>query len=181
MTDLEAAVEQAQAGSLDAFEALVRQCQDMATAYAYSLLSDAHLAEDAAQDAFVQAYRRLLDLREPKAFPAWLRRIVFTCCDRLTRRRRVATAPLESAGEVAAAAPGPAESAEGREIGARVMDAIKSLPDHQSTAAKLFYVDGHSQKEVAAFMEAPLTTVKARIHAARQQLRARMMYLNDED
>ncbi|NIR02616.1 MAG: RNA polymerase subunit sigma-24, partial [Gemmatimonadales bacterium] len=65
--------------------------QDMAVGYAYSILGDFHLAEDAAQEAFVQAYLDLRKLRVPQAFPSWLRRIVFKQCDRFTRRKRVHT------------------------------------------------------------------------------------------
>ena len=61
----------------------------MSYGYAYSLLRDAHLAEDAAQEAFVDAYRHLDDLRTPAAFPGWFRRVVFKHCDRITRGRRV--------------------------------------------------------------------------------------------
>jgi DNA-directed RNA polymerase specialized sigma24 family protein len=65
----------------------------MAVAYAYSLLGDFQLAEDAAQEAFIQAYRDLKTLREPLAFSSWLRRIVFNYCDRITRKKRVETVP----------------------------------------------------------------------------------------
>ena len=70
-------VERSRSGDLDAFEALVRRFQDMACGYAYSILGDFHLAEDAAQEAFVDAYRNLGQLREPRAFPGWFRRVVF--------------------------------------------------------------------------------------------------------
>ena len=179
--NLSSIVAQAQAGSLDAFGVLVRQFQGLAVAYACSILHDSHLAEDAAQEAFIDAYRRLLDLREPAAFPGWLRRIVFKHCDRLTRRRRVTTVPLEAASSVATGDPSPAEAVAQREMQARVLDAIKALPERQNVAVKLFYVDGRSQKEVAEFMDVPVGTVKARLHEARKRLRARMLYLDEED
>ena len=50
----------------------------MAFACAYAAPCDFHLAEDAAQGAFVTAWRKLTQLREPEAFPGWLRRIVLT-------------------------------------------------------------------------------------------------------
>lgn len=49
----------AKVGDLDAFEVIVRRFQDMAVGYAYSVLGDFHLAQDAAQEAFVEAYRDL--------------------------------------------------------------------------------------------------------------------------
>jgi DNA-directed RNA polymerase specialized sigma24 family protein len=54
-----------------AFGELVVRFQDMAYGYAYAILGDAHLAQDAAQEAFIAAYQKLAQLREPAAFPGW--------------------------------------------------------------------------------------------------------------
>ena len=97
MEELKSVVLRAQSGDLDSYGELVRRFQDMAYGYAYSILGDFHLAEDAAQEAFIQAYRNLESLQQPIAFPGWFRTIVFKHCDRLTRRRRVSQAPLEVA------------------------------------------------------------------------------------
>ena len=67
--ELGSLVVRARSGSLDAYGAIVRRFQDLAYGYAYSLLGDFHLAEDVAQEAFLEAYRHLVDLREPAAFP----------------------------------------------------------------------------------------------------------------
>jgi DNA-directed RNA polymerase specialized sigma24 family protein len=83
-----ALVRAAQQGDEFAFTELVRAFQDIAVAYATSILGDYHLAEDTAQEAFVEAHRELPNLREPAAFAAWFRLIVFKHCDRLTRRKR---------------------------------------------------------------------------------------------
>ena len=77
-----------------AFAALVRRFQDMAVGYACSVLKDFQLAEDAAQEAFFEAYRTLGQLREPAAFAGWFRRIVFKQCDRITRDKRPRLAPI---------------------------------------------------------------------------------------
>src|SRR5437763_10117781 len=104
----------AQVGDTEAFGRIVRRFQDMAVGYAASLLGDFHLAEDAAQEAFLEAWRDLPQLREPAAFAGWLRRIVFKQCHRLTRGRRLPTVPLEAAAALASPEPGPAEVAERR-------------------------------------------------------------------
>ena len=95
MNDLTALIQSAQQGELAAYDCLVRQFQDMAVGYSYSLLHDFHWAEDAAQEAFLQAFLDLPTLQDPLAFPAWLRKILFKQCDRFTRRHRVLTCPLE--------------------------------------------------------------------------------------
>src|SRR3989442_13950491 len=107
---------------------MVRRFQDMAVGYAASILGDFHLAEDAAQEAFLEAWRDLPQLREPAAFAGWLRRIIFKQCDRLTRGKRLTTVPIEAADAVAAPQPDPGEAAERRELQDTVRRAIQSLP-----------------------------------------------------
>ncbi|HUU53416.1 MAG TPA: sigma-70 family RNA polymerase sigma factor [Armatimonadota bacterium] len=167
-------VAKAQRGDAKAFGAVVGRFQDMAVGYAYSILGDFHLAEDAAQDAFVQAYLNLSALREVRAFPSWLRRIVFKQCNRITRRKRVATVPLEAGVESADPRWGPHEAVEQRETQREVLFAVNALPDKERTAATLFYIDGYSMGEVGDFLGVPVSTIKNRLHSARTQLRERM-------
>src|SRR5712692_187738 len=97
--ELRTRIRQAQLGDVEAYEWIVRRFQDMAVGYAASILGDFHLAEDAAQEAFIEAWRDLPQLREPAAFAGWLRKIVFKQCDRLTRGKRAATVPMETAAD----------------------------------------------------------------------------------
>ena len=76
MDALDVIVTRAREGETEAFGILVRRFQDMAVGYGYSILHDFQLAEDAAQEAFFEAYT-LSKLREPAAFAGWFRRIVF--------------------------------------------------------------------------------------------------------
>ena len=57
----------------------------MAFACAFAVLGDVYLAQDTAQEAFIVAWQKLGQLREPAAFPGWFKRIVLTQCNRLTR------------------------------------------------------------------------------------------------
>ena len=95
MADLKSLIILAQAGDLDAFGKIVQQFQDMAVGYAYSILGDFQLAEDAAQEAFIAAYRDVRTLRIPEAFPSWFKKIIFKHCDRFKRRKRFETLPVE--------------------------------------------------------------------------------------
>ncbi len=58
------------------------------------LLGDFQLAEDAAQEAFIEAYPILHRVYGPGVFPAWLRRLVFKQCDRLRRGKSIETVPM---------------------------------------------------------------------------------------
>lgn len=81
-------VVRAQAGDLEAYGILVRQTQAMAYAVARGMLRDRALAEDAIQEAYLRAFRRMRDLDEPAAFAGWLRRIVITVALNARRARR---------------------------------------------------------------------------------------------
>jgi RNA polymerase sigma factor (sigma-70 family) len=158
-----------------AFGDIVRRYQDLAFAWAYAILGDFQLSEDAAQEAFIAAWRNLDQLSQPAAFPGWLKRIVFTQCSRLTRGKRVETVALDAAGEVAAREPEPLAAYEKREERQRVLEVIRDLPDNERIATALFYVGDYSQNEIAAFVEVPVTTIKKRLYSARRKLREGML------
>src|SRR5258708_24205017 len=164
-------VRAAQGGDLGAFDEIVGRFQDMAYASAYSMLGDAQLAEDAAQEAFLEAYLNLAKLHEPAAFPGWFRRIVFKQGDRLTRGKHIPTMPLENAFDMPLAELNPATVVERRETNLHVRTAIEELPDHERTVTLLFYSTGYALKDIAAFLEVPVTTIKKRLHDARKHLK----------
>jgi RNA polymerase sigma-70 factor (ECF subfamily) len=167
----------ARAGDLSAFGELVRRYQHMAVAYAFSLLRDLDLAQDAAQEAFVAAYLALDGLSEPLAFPGWLRAVVRSQCGRRTRRRRLRAVPLGEAWAVADETGTPETRAERREAGAHVLLALAGLPRAHREILTLHYVRDYSHREIAAFLGVPATTVNARLHAARVALRDRVLRL----
>jgi RNA polymerase sigma-70 factor (ECF subfamily) len=138
--DTERLVVAARAGDLSAFGELVRRYQHMAVAYAFSLLRDLDLAQDATQEAFVAAYLALDALSEPMAFPGWLRAVVRTQCSRLTRRRRLPAVPLGEAWAVADETGAPEARAERREAGAHVLAALAGLPRAHREILTLHYV-----------------------------------------
>jgi len=180
MTSLESLVHRTLEGDDDAYEIIVRRFQDMAVGYGYSILRDFQLAEDAAQEAFLEAYRNLHMLREPAAFPGWFRRIVFKQCDRITRNRSFATIPIDAAEDHASQGPTQADAALQREMNDKILMAVDSLPDHERAATTLYYISGYSQDEVAKFLNVPVTTIKKRLHSARNRLREMLIDLVED-
>jgi RNA polymerase sigma factor (sigma-70 family) len=167
-------VVQAQQGDECAFTALVCAMQDIAVAYAASILRDYHWAEDTAQEAFVEAYRELPNLREPAAFNAWFRTILFKHCDRMTRRKRLPLTEFEAAQNVAAATPSPHEELEQQENQAALWQAIAALSEAERTVVLLYYLGEHSTAQIAAFLDITLNAVKTRLYAARKRLKKQM-------
>jgi RNA polymerase sigma factor (sigma-70 family) len=171
MSELGTAIQGAREGDERAFEILVRRFQDMAVGYSYSILRDIQLAQDAAQEAFFEAFRTLDSLREPDAFPGWFRRIVFKHCDRFTRGKQLIAVPIETAAQVSNSSPDQLGALEQTEMKDRIWNAVDLLPEHERETLVLFYIGGYSQKEVCEFLDVPVTTVKKRLHSARNRLR----------
>ena len=166
-----ALVEKAQKGDRHAYSQIVKQFQNLAVGYAYSILRNFPLAEEAAQEAFIEAYLNLKRLRKPAAFPGWLKKIVFKQCDRLTRKKRLPVVSDVQTGEIISSQSSPSAIAERRELQQIVTRAIELLPNAEREVITLFYIGERSQKEISAFLEVPVSTVKNRLFNARKKLK----------
>ena len=159
----------------EAFGKIVSSFQDMAYACAYAVLGDFHLAEDAAQEAFVTAWQKLDQLRERDAFPGWFRRIVLTECNRLTRGKRLPTTTFLDGVNIPSTVDSPQTKIEKDELSDALFAAIERLPKMERLAIALFYVKEYSQKDISAFLEVPMTTVAKRLYSARRRLKDTML------
>lgn len=137
------------------------------------MLGDVHATQDAAQEAFITAYERIDELRDPAAFPTWLRAIVRTQCNRILRQREAL--PLD---DRELSADDPVLTAEQRLLHEDLHTAVHGLPDHERVVTELFYLSGYSQQEIAEQLQLPLTTIKKRLQYAREHLRETMPPMN---
>lgn len=169
------------AAKREAFGELVIRFQDMAFGCAFAVLGDVYLAQDTAQEAFVVAWQKLAQLREPAAFPGWLKRIVLTQCNRLLRCKRLQMVPLEAGTNASTGEPGPQFSAERRELLSRVLQAINALPENERLVTTLFYVNGYTQSDIGDFLELPVSTVNKRLYSARQRVKGSVVDLIKDD
>jgi RNA polymerase sigma-70 factor (ECF subfamily) len=88
MDSLNDLVRRAQASDVEAYGRLVQATQTMAYAVAIGVVREPGLAQDATQEAYLRAFRRLGELQEPAAFVSWFRRIVITVALNMRRTRR---------------------------------------------------------------------------------------------
>ncbi len=154
----------ARAGDLDAFAALVGRHQAAVYRVALRVLGSESDAEDAAQDAFVQAWRGLGRFRGESSVSTWLYRIVTNRCLNLLAARR----PTEALDREAPAGAGdPAQIAEQHERFAAVARAVAGLPGEQRAALVLREFEGLSYDEITEVLGVSLPAVKSRIHRAR--------------
>ncbi len=159
----------------EAFGNLVRSFQDMAFGCAYAFLGDYQLAEDVAQEAFVAAWQKLDQLRQPEAFPGWLKRIVLTECNRVTRRKRLPTTSLSYGESIPAHNDDPHAAIEKDELRKTARAAVENLPKSERMVVTLFYLKEYSQKHISQFLELPMTTVAKRLYSARVRLREQIL------
>jgi RNA polymerase sigma-70 factor (ECF subfamily) len=174
-----ALISAAQRGSLDAFNALVERYQDNIYTVAYRILGERESAADAAQNAFLTAYRSLSTYRGG-SFRGWLSRIVTNLCyDDLRRhKRRPAIGMDDLAGEesddgppLPDPAPTPEQAAQERELQRAIQACIGALGSDQRVTLVMSDVEGFSYNEIAASTGATLGTVKSRLARARAAVR----------
>jgi RNA polymerase sigma-70 factor (ECF subfamily) len=166
-------VERAQAGDHDAFAALVRGSFARAYGVAKLILRDEDRAQDAVQEACVQAWKHVRALRDPEAWDAWLHRLIVRACYRASRqatRRNLVELHVVSDREPAASGDF-ALSVADRDQMSR---AHGRLPiDQRAVMVLHFYLD-LPLTEAAEILDVPVGTAKSRLHRGLEALREAM-------
>lgn len=163
-------------GDTRAFDEVVRRFAGMARAQAGQRVRDPWLAEDAVQEAFLAAYLNLPGLRDLDAFPAWLRAIVRSSCARILRspRRDFLLADAPGIDELPADNLDPDLDPVAHYARFQTRDMVLAflagLSGTLREAAVQRYLLGLSYEEIAANLDAPVGTVKRRLHAARDRM-----------
>ncbi len=150
-------------GCRAAFEELARRYRTAVRLTARQIVGDTERADDVAQESLLLAFRALPTLAEPDKFGAWLGAIA------RHRARRVASqesrfVPLEPTHLDSLLSPKPPVSDD-------LTDAFAQLGEDYQTVLRLRYWEEWSVGQIAAFLSLPLTTVKWRLHHARELLR----------
>jgi RNA polymerase sigma-70 factor, ECF subfamily len=158
-------VRAARRGDLDAFGELVRRHEQPIFRLALRMLGTRTDAEDAAQDAFLQAWRALPRFRGSSSFGTWLYRIATNRCLNVIAARRP-TDELEES-RTGSRRDDPAVRIEERERMGALTASITRLPGEQRAALVLREFEGLSYDEVAEVLDISLAAVKGRIHRAR--------------
>ncbi len=165
----------AQEGDRDAFGELFERYRGGIVALAMRRLRNADEAEELAQDVFVQAMQKINQLRVPEAFGGWLRRIVHRMAINRQARTKFAIACDPKTLETTCfAIDQPDSNAEDNEQAAAVRNGIERLNPLDRQTLKAFYMRGRSLIEMSDEFEAPVGTIKRRLHVARKRLAKEM-------
>ena len=174
-------VEQAAAGSRQAFDDLVRRHQASIVSLARALTHGSADAEDIAQEVFVRAWRSLKGFRGDSAFRTWLHRVAVNVIHshhgRVARIRRVilpspAPSPDEAVPEndPIERAADPVDVEQEMVMRDAIDKALGSLPEELRVAVTLRDVQGLDYREIATVLGVPIGTVESRIFRGRQRL-----------
>jgi RNA polymerase sigma-70 factor (ECF subfamily) len=167
-------------GDRDAFRVLVEREAPAVIAACQRILDDHAEAEDAAQEAFLLAYRKLGSFRGDGALGGWLMRIAIReARDRAVRRRPATTLDADDGGlssTLRAVGHGvdPVVTLETSERAARLRSAIAELPAHYRDAVQLRYLDERSFEDIATTTGRPEPTVRTHLHRGLARLRTRL-------
>jgi RNA polymerase sigma-70 factor (ECF subfamily) len=168
-------VERAANGDRDAFDVLVQSSRPWIFGICLRLVHDSRTAEDLTQDALLQAFRNLAQLRQPDRFRSWLSRIAVNACR--MHLRRLLSRPEEASGVEEALAP--VETDAPPPFG--VDDALTRIDPLSRRVLLLFYSDELSHDEIADALSLSAAAVKSRLHRAREQLRREMLKTMSEE
>lgn len=166
MQELTQIIQRIRSGEAEAMVELVDRFQSMAINYAWSLLGDWHLAQDAAQEAFILALNGIGMLRTPQTFPKWFKTVLRNVC--LGMRRRDRLIPVDSL---------PMATADDREQELRreLWQAVEQLSEEDRSILSLYYFGGYSQAETAALLGLENHRVNNRLHGLRERLKQEMI------
>jgi RNA polymerase sigma-70 factor (ECF subfamily) len=172
------------AGQTEAFGLLVDRYQTRLFYSLLHLLGSTEDAQDVAQDAFVQAFEKLVTFRGQSQFYSWLFRIAFNTAVSAKRKSKRMKVSLDgqrdaSGQELSDHRPSSAPSY-AMDVCDRqrvVRQALDELSEEFRTALVLKEIDGMSYEEIADVVDVPLGTVRSRIHRARLELREKLASL----
>jgi RNA polymerase sigma-70 factor (ECF subfamily) len=169
------AIEAVKEGERERFAELIERHRRMVYAIGWSYLGDADLAEDAAQETFIKAYRYLGALREPGRFSGWLARIARNVSATLLRRRRTELATRRRWAMNQPVATEPQASGNAEEEQRETLErALAELEPRHRECLVLYYLEGKSVREAAALLGIREEALKTRLHRARHALRGKI-------
>ncbi len=181
MKDEAALIKKIKSGDMEAFSDLVLQYEKRAFNFAYRILKDAHLAEDATQEAFLRVYSKIDTFLGNSSFSTWFYTILNNIClDILRKKSRQPDAlsiPQTSSDDeeyelqIEDKSAGPHEVLQKKDAAALLEKAIDLLSYEHRSVIILRDIEGREYEEIAKILNISLGTVKSRLSRARLSLR----------
>jgi RNA polymerase sigma-70 factor (ECF subfamily) len=168
-------VEKARAGDRAAYGELIERFQPTVYAVALSRLRNPTEAQELAQEVFLHGMKKLPQLRDAQCFAGWLRQItVRMAINRQTRRGPLLKVEPEVLENAAATGATPLEAMVKAEQAAELYRGLDRLKPVDRATLVAFYIRGRSLAQMSREFEAPIGTIKRRLHVARNRLKKAM-------
>lgn len=171
-------------GDTKAFEVIVSNYQELVCAITYSGVPDLHRSEELAQQAFINAWSKLSQLKDLSKFRPWLctiaRNLVISFIRTKKRDILAKAKSMENINETAAAQSGPLESAIKKEHQELVSDAIQQIPEKYREPLVLYYRQHQSIKQIAQSLDLSEGTAKKRLQRGRNKIKEQLNSIFEE-
>lgn len=169
-------ISRARGGDRDAFGELVEQYRDNVYRLAYRMCGNAYDADEAAQEAFVAAWRALPNFRGDAKFSTWLYRLTTNAAiDVMRREKRHQTVGDGEMVDLADDADSPQETVERTEQQEAMQKALATLSEEYREVLLLRYMEELDYAEIAEVLQLPSGTVKSRINRAKAALKTALL------
>ena len=166
----------ARSSDSEAFGELVEHYRDSVYRLAYRMCGNAHDADEAAQEAFVAAWRALPNFRGEAKFATWLYRLTTNAAiDLMRREKRHSAADIDALPEMPDESDSPQQQVERTEQQEAVQQALSSLREEYREVLLLRYMQEMDYAEIAAALHLPEGTVKSRINRAKSALKTALL------
>jgi RNA polymerase sigma-70 factor, ECF subfamily len=173
---IETLVREAQSGCRCAYGELVQRFEQTVFAIILRRLRNQAEALEVTQDVFMQAMRKISQLREPERFAGWLRQIATRMAiNRAVRRPKETLRHPETFDSENAEPDTPLDLLLQNEQRTQVRDGLSQLRDLDRQTLQAFYFDGMSLQEMSTSFNSPVGTIKRRLHTARHRLRDQLV------
>jgi RNA polymerase sigma-70 factor, ECF subfamily len=186
LTEAEA-IRRAQQGDADAFERIYRLHNRRVYALCLRMVGNTAEAEDLAQEAFLQLFRKIATFRGESAFSTWLHRLSVNVVLMRLRKKTLAETSLDETADADEESSGPRKDIGGPDLRlsgsvdrVNLERAVEKLPPGYRSIFVLHDVQGYEHNEIATIMKCSIGNSKSQLHKARMRLR-QLLQENERD
>ena len=186
LTEAEA-IRRAQQGDADAFERIYRLHNRRVYALCLRMVGNTAEAEDLAQEAFLQLFRKIATFRGESAFSTWLHRLSVNVVLMRLRKKTLAETSLDETADADEESSGPRKDVGGPDLclsgsvdRVNLERAVEKLPPGYRSIFVLHDVQGYEHNEIATIMKCSIGNSKSQLHKARMRLR-QLLQENERD
>lgn len=164
-------------GDDESFGILMRKYYKDVHSFVWKKVGDFHFAEDITQDIFIQVYRKISTLKDPRHFSKWLYVIANRLCINWLQRNRYSVKSLENMSDREIGKLSYAHYiSDQREIAASehyyevIEKVLGKLPDRERIVMELYYIRDMTTKEISEYLDVSVNTITSQLQRARKRL-----------